>query len=59
MFYSVFDIPAVYSVQQRTLDDGDCFMVWLENKILDVYSTKQEAEQCARQHYAKELANEN
>lgn len=51
---SIMNLDARYSVRLEVYDEDDeCYFLYYNNSLLDVYGTKQEAEQAARQHYTQ------
>lgn len=58
MRYSVMNLPATYSIHASEAFKD--FAVQVDYGYLEqFYSTLADAQQAAREHYAKELANEN
>ena len=59
MQFAIMGIPATITLYYSEMY-GD-YTVLISNEFCSIpfFETKEEAEQAARQHYAKELANEN
>lgn len=51
---SIMNLPAIYGIHLEIYDEDDeCYFLYYDNKLLDVYGTKAEAEQAAREHYSQ------